>query len=136
MRGIEVRAELTDEWRKRGVKEKQEHTILAAEISKATFGMTPSEYKDFKGLGRKNLRDHMTDLELIFSMLGEAATTEIARRKNAQGFNGNKHAARKGGQIAGGARGKIEAESGTRVSTPENYLDEPESRKSLKHTKG
>ena len=86
-------------------------------------------------MGRENLRDHMTDLELIFSMLGEAATTEIAREKDAQGFNENKHAARKGGRIAGGAREKLELETGTRVSTCENYIDEPESRKRLKHTK-
>jgi hypothetical protein len=80
-------------------------------------------------------RDHMTDLELIFSMLGEAATTEIARKKDTQGFNENKHVARKGGRIAGDAREKLEAETGTRVSTPENYLDKPESVKRLKHKK-
>jgi hypothetical protein len=136
MRGIEVRSELTNEWKKRGVKEEPEYAILTAEISKAAFGMTPSEYKEFKGLDRENLRDHMTDLELIFSMLGEAATTEITRKKNAQGFGENKGAARKGGRIAGEAREKLEAETGTRVSTPENYLDEPESRKRLKHEKG
>ncbi len=136
MRGIEVRAELTNEWKKRGVKEEPEYAILTAEISKAAFGMTPSEYKEFKGLGRENLRDHMNDLELIFSMLGEAATTEIARKQDVQGFVENKGAARKGGRIAGEAREKLEAETGTRVSTPENYLDEPESRKRLKYKKG
>lgn len=136
MRGIEVRAELTNEWKKRGVKEDPKHATLAAEISKAAFGMTPSEYKEFKGLGRENLRDHMSDLELIFSMLGEAATTEIARKKDTQGFNENKHAARKGGRIAGEAREKLEAETGNRVSRPENYLDEPEIRKRLKYNEG
>lgn len=133
MRGIAVRAELTDEWKKRGVKEEPEYAILTAEISKAAFGMTPGEYKQFKGLERENLRDHMNDLELIFSMLGEAATTEIARKQDVQGLAENKHAARRGGRIAGGAREKLEAETGTKVSTPDNYLDEPESRKRLKH---
>jgi hypothetical protein len=136
MRGIEVRAELTNEWKKRGVKEEPEYAILTAEISKAAFGMTPSEYKEFKGLERENLRDHMNDLELIFSMLGEAATTEIARKQDVQGFVENKGAARKGGRIAGEAREKLEEETGTRVSTPENYLEEPESRKRLKYKKG
>jgi len=136
MRGIEVRAELTNEWKKRGVKEEPEYAILTAEISKAAFGMTPNEYKEFKGLERENLRDHMNDLELIFSMLGEAATTEIARKQDVQGFVENKGAARKGGRIAGEAREKLEAETGNRVSTPENYLDEPEIRKHLKYKKG
>jgi hypothetical protein len=136
MRGIEVRTELTDEWKKRGVKKEPEYAILTAEISKAAFGMTPSEYKELKGLGRENLRDHMNDLELIFSMLGEAATTEIARKQDVQGFVENKGAACKGGRIAGEAREKLEAETGTRVSTPENYLDEPESRKRLKYQEG
>jgi hypothetical protein len=93
MRGIAIREELTDEWQKRGVEEQREYAILTAEISKAAFGMTPSEYKDYKGLERENLRDHMTDLELIFSMLGEASTTEIARRKDSQGFDENKRSA-------------------------------------------
>ena len=81
MRGIEVRETLTDEWKKRGVKENPEYAILTAEISKATFGMTPSQYQKLKGLKRENLRDHMNDLELIFTMLGEASTTEIAKNK-------------------------------------------------------
>jgi len=92
MRGIAVRVELTDEWKNRGVGADQEYAILNSEISKAAFGLTPSEYKKVKGLKRENLRDHMTDLELIFSMLGEAATTEIARKHDAQGFNENKKA--------------------------------------------
>lgn len=133
MRGIAVRAELTEEWKQRGVGEAPEYAILTAEISKAAFGMTPAEYKEYKGLERENLRDHMTDLELIFSMLGEAATTEIARKQDAQGFPENRVAARKGGKIAGDARGKLEIETGEKVATPENYLVEPESKKRLRN---
>jgi hypothetical protein len=131
MRGIAVRAELTEEWKNREVGESAEYAILTAEISKATFGLTPSEYKELKQLDRENLRDHMTDLELIFSMLGEASTTEIARTQNAQGFVENCTAAGKGGKIAGDARKKLELESGRKVVTDENYLDAPESRKRL-----
>lgn len=131
MRGIAIRAELTEEWKNRGVKDEPEYAILTAEISKAAFGMTPGEYKQHKGLERENLRDHMTDLELIFSMLGEAATTEIARKQDAQGFPENKIAAHKGGRIAGEAREKLEIETGERVVTAENYLSEPESKKRL-----
>jgi len=122
MRGIAIREELTDEWKKRGVKEDAEYSILTAEISKATFGLTPSEYKKLKGLKRENLRDHMNDLEQIFSMLGEAATTEIARNRDAQGFVPNKVAARDGGTIAGNARRQLEHKSGKRVVTRQNYL--------------
>ena len=135
MRGIAIRAELTDEWQKRGVKGEPEYAILTSEISKAAFGLTPSEYKNLKGLERENLRDHMNDLELIFSMLGEAATTEISRKKDAQGFGENKTAARKGGKIAGDARKKLENETGDKVVRPENYLTEPESRKRLSSKK-
>ena len=135
MRGIAVRAELTEEWQQRGVKGEPEYAILTAEISKAAFGMTPAEYKQHKGLQRENLRDHMTDLELIFSMLGEAATTEIARKQDARGFTENKVAAHKGGRIAGDAREKLEQETGERVVSSENYLVEPESRKRLKEKK-
>jgi len=122
MRGIAIRAELTDEWKNRDVKEGEEYAILTAEISKASFGLTPAEYKELKGLERENLRDHMNDLELIFSMLGEAATTEITRTQDAQGFDENRTAARKGGRIAGGAREKLEKETKKKVVTPENYL--------------
>ena len=122
MRGIAIREELTDEWKKRGVEEDAEYAILTAEISKATFGLTPSEYKKLKGLKRENLRDHMNDLEQIFSMLGEAATTEIARNRDAQGFVPNKVAARDGGTIAGNARRQLEHKSGKRVVTRQNYL--------------
>ncbi len=132
MRGIEVRETLTDEWKKRGVKEGQEYAILTAEISKATFGMTPSEYQKLKGLKRENLRDHMNDLELIFTMLGEASTTEIARNKDTQGFVENKIAAKEGGAIAGDARKKLEIKSGKKVSTGENYLPRPKKVRRLK----
>lgn len=121
MRGIAIREELTGEWSKRGVKEGREYAILTSEISKATFDMTPSAYKKFKNLKRENLRDHMNDLELIFSMLGEAATTEIAKSKDAQGFPENKTAAQKGGKVAGDARKNLELESGKKVSTKKNY---------------
>ncbi|KAF5431278.1 Prophage antirepressor [Candidatus Methanophagaceae archaeon] len=122
-RGIAVRDELTEEWKKRGVKEHLEYAILTAEISKATFGMTPSEYKNFKAIDKPkdNLRDHMTDLELIFTMLGEASTTEIAKKKDAKGFPENKKAATEGGTVAGNARKELEEKSGTKVSTKNNY---------------
>lgn len=123
VRGIAIREELTDEWSNRGVKEDKEYSILTAEISKATFGMTPSEYKKHKKLKRENLRDHMTDLELIFSMLGEASTTEIARNQDAKGFSENKKVAKAGGKIAGDARKQLEVESGRSVVSDENYLE-------------
>jgi hypothetical protein len=132
MRGIAVRAELTDEWKKRGIKEDIEYSILTAEISKATFGLTPSEYIKLKGLDRQNLRDHMTDLELIFNMLGEAATTEITKNRNTQGLIENKDAAHRGGKIAGDAREKLEKESGRKVVTSDNYLDQPEAVKRIR----
>ena len=132
MRGIAVRDELTDEWKKRNVNQEQEYSILTAEIAKAAFGITPVEHKKLKGLKRENLRDHMNDLELIFSMLGEAATTEITRVDDAQGFQESKVAARKGGEVAGTARKDLEMKTGKRVVSPENYLTEPESRKRLK----
>jgi DNA-damage-inducible protein D len=124
VRGIAVRDELTGEWKKRGIQEQKDFAILTAEISKATFGLTPSDYKRLKGLKRENLRDHMTDLELIFTMLGEAATTEIARNKDAQGILPNKQAARQGGSVAGNARRQLEAKSGRKVITKNNYLVE------------
>ena len=129
MRGIAIRDELTEEWKKRGVKERSDFAILTAEISQATFGMTPSEYKDFKALAspKENLRDHMTDLELIFTMLGEASTTEIARKKDAQGLPENKQAARAGGTIAGNARSELEVKSGTRVPCQSQLISIPTS---------
>ncbi len=131
MRGIAIRAELADEWKNRKVGLEREYAILTAEISKATFGLTPSEYKDLKGLERENLRDHMNDLELIFSMLGDAATTEITKTQDAQGFDENRTAARKGGRIAGDAREKLEKETKKMVISRNNYLDVPEKRKRL-----
>ena len=122
VRGIAVRDELTGEWRKRGIADQQDFAILTAEISQATFGVTPTQYKKLKGLQRENLRDHMNDLELIFTMLGEAATTEIARNKDAQGFLKNKRAAREGGSVAGNARRQLEDRSGRKVITSQNYL--------------
>jgi len=128
VRGIAIRDELTNEWKKRGVKEHLEYAILTAEISRAAFGMTPSEYKEFKALDkqRDNLRDHMNDLELIFTMLGEASTTEIARNKDAQGFGHNQVAAVEGGTVAGNARRELEQKSGRRVSSWENFKEIPE----------
>ena len=122
MRGIEVRETLTDEWKNRGVKEGNEYAILTAEISKATFGLTPAQYKKLKGLQRENLRDHMNDLELIFTMLGEASTTEIAKNKNSQGFDENKVSAHEGGSVAGKARKDLEKRSGRKIVNKRNYL--------------
>ncbi|MFC1801978.1 Bro-N domain-containing protein [Patescibacteria group bacterium] len=131
MRGIFVRETLTDEWRKRGILQQKEYAILTAEISKATFDMTPSEYKKFKNLNRENLRDHMDGLELIFSMLGEAATTEIAKNRDTQGFKENKKVAKDGGDVAKKARLDLEEKSEKKISKSENYLDEPQSIKKL-----
>ncbi len=131
MRGIEVRETLTDEWKKRQVGGNKEYAILTAEISQATFGMTPSQYRKFKNLKRENLRNHMNDLELIFSMLGEASTTEIARSKNTQGFRQNKKAAKEGGTVAGNARKELERKSNKKVSTKQNYLTKSQNRKLL-----
>ena len=134
LRGIAVRDELTDEWNKRGVKEGKEFAILTAEISKATFGMTPAQYKEFKALSnpKENLRDHMTDLELIFSMLGEASTKEIAVNKDAQGFMENKQAACEGGSVAGNARKELERKSGKKVVSKGNYKKLPQNIKLIK----
>ena len=122
MRGIEIRETLTDEWNKHKVSGDVAYAILTAEISKATFGITPSEYKKLKGLKRENLRDHMNDLELLFSQLGEAATTEITKVENPMGLKKNKSASKRGGKIAGGARQKLEEETGRKVTTSKNYL--------------
>ncbi|MCK4729987.1 MAG: Bro-N domain-containing protein [Candidatus Aenigmarchaeota archaeon] len=135
VRGIAIRDELTGEWKNRGVNKNIEYAILTNEISKATFGKTVEEYKQFKKLNRENLRDHMTDLELIFTMLGEASTTEIAKNKDAKGFVENKTVAKKGGKIAGDARKNLEIESGKDVTTDENYLEKPESVKRLEKKK-
>ena len=135
MRSIAIREELTEEWKNRGVKEQLEYSILTAEISKATFGLTPSEYKKVKGLKSQNLRDHMTDLELIFSMLGEASTTEIVKTQNPKGFIQNRKVAKQGGAVAGNARRELESRTGKKVVFTDNYLPEAKKNKELKKGK-
>lgn len=122
MRGIAIREELTDEWQKRGAAEERDYEILTAEISKATFGVTPSQYKKLKGLKRQNLRDHMDDFELIFTMLGERATTEIHRTEDTRGLIKLKSDARAGGNIAGGARKQLERRLKRSVVSKHNFL--------------
>lgn len=129
MRSIAIREELTDNWKERGVKEQKEYAILTAEISKATFGLAPIDYKKVKGLNKENLRDHMSDLELIFSMLGEASTTAIVKTKNPIGFVENKKVAKQGGDVAGNARKELEQKTGKKVVSKENYLQMPEKAK-------
>lgn len=131
MRGIAIREELTDEWQKRGAKEQKDYEILTAEISKATFGMTPKDYKKFKRLKRENLRDHMDDFELIFTMLGERSTTEIHRNEDSKGMIKLKEDAEIGGKIAGNAKKELEKKLGRSITTKENYLKNPESKKLL-----
>ena len=125
LRGIAIRQNLTDEWKERGITKEKDFAILTAEISKATFGLTPSEYKNVKGLTKKNqnLRDHMTDLELIFTMLGERVTTEISQQEKPEDFEGNKDVARRGGNVAGVARKETEKELGHSVISSENFLN-------------
>ena len=125
LRGIAIRQNLTDEWKERGITKEKDYAILTAEISKATFGLTPSEYKNVKGLTKKNqnLRDHMTDLELIFTMLGERVTTEISQQEKPEDFEGNKDVARRGGNVAGVARKETEKELGHSVISSENFLN-------------
>ena len=139
LRSITLRGELTDEWKARGVAEGREYSILTAEIARATFGVTPTEHSQLKKLDKvktgKNLRDHMTDLELIFTMLGEASTTEIARRSDAQGFVENRTSAKQGGTIAGNARKALEAKTGQAVVSKANYLDAPPTRTLIEVTK-
>lgn len=133
MRGIAIREELTDEWKNRGAKEKRDYEILTAEISKATFGVTPSEYKKLKGLKRENLRDHMDDFELIFNMLGERSTTEIHRQEKSEGVAKLKQDANRGGKIAGNARKELEKELGKSVVSKKNFLKNKENKKRLKN---
>ncbi len=135
MRSIAIREELTGEWKNRGVREKIEYAILTAEISKATFGITPSEYKKVKRLKSQNLRDHMTDLELIFSMLGEASTTAIIKTKKPKGFVQNKVVAKQGGKIAGDARKALELKTGEKVVSDKNYLAETKKDKAIEKGK-
>jgi DNA-damage-inducible protein D len=129
LKSIGIRKELTDEWKGRGVKEGQEYSILTSEISKATFGMTPSQYQKFKGLERENLRDHMSDLELIFTMLGEASTRLTAKENNAQGFEENRESAIEGGEAAGEALKNYEKRSQRKVVNKENFLKQIEDAK-------
>jgi DNA-damage-inducible protein D len=125
---IEIRKQLTDEWKGRGVKEGQEYAILTAEIAKATFGLTPSEHSKVKGLEKENLRDHMTPLELIFTALGEEATRLNAVKDDAQGYGENHEAAQKGGRAAGGARESFENLQDVKVVSAESYLKQLKSK--------
>jgi DNA-damage-inducible protein D len=132
LRGIAIRQNLTEEWQDRGVNTSRDYAILTAEISKATFGMTPSEYRQHKNLpsqSKENLRDHMTDLELIFTMLGEKMTTEISKQEKPEGMPENKTVAHRGGAVAGNARQDAERELGKSIVSKENYLMPPEPRK-------
>ena len=129
MRGIAIREELTDEWQKRGAQEEKDYEILTAEISKATFGITPNEYKNFKGLKRENLRDHMDDFELIFTMLGERSTTEIHKTEDSKGIPKLKNDAKAGGDIAGNARKQLEKRLKRSIVSKENYLETSEHRR-------
>jgi len=131
LRGMAVRQGLTDEWTKRGITEQEDFSILTAEISKAAFDMTPTEYRKFKGLDKENLRDHMNDLELIFTMLGEASTTEIEKSDDPKSFPEHKKVSKKGGTIAKNARLDLESQTKGKVISKENYLDKPESRKKI-----
>ncbi|MFA5961359.1 MAG: Bro-N domain-containing protein [Parcubacteria group bacterium] len=131
MRGIVIREELTDEWQKRGARENRDYEILTAEISKATFGVTPVEYKKLKGLKRENLRDHMDDFELIFTMLGERSTTEIHKNENSKGVKKLKDDAKIGGRIAGNARKELETKLGRSLVSKKNFIKNPENKRLL-----
>lgn len=130
-RGIAIRDELTDEWDKRGVNSKQEYSILTAEISRATFGLSPSEYKRLKRLKDENLRDHMDDIELILTMLGEATTTRFTRDRDSRQFPELRKDARDGGDVAGATRKDIEGKLGNTVISSDNYLETPERTKRI-----
>ncbi len=132
LKSIDIRKQLTDEWKGRGVKEGQEYSILTAEIAKATFGLTPTEHKKFKSLEAQNLRDHMTNMELIFTMLGEESTRQIAVKESAQGYEDNHQAAQRGGRAAGKARLNIEKETGNPVVSPDNFLKQIEKAQKVK----
>ena len=122
IQSIETRKALTDEWKERGVKEGQEYSVLTATIAKGTFGVTPSQHKDIKGLGNQNLRDHMTPLELVFTALSEEITRTIAVKNDAQGFNENHDSAAYAGSIAADARKRLEKEQGVKVVSSDNFL--------------
>ena len=132
IRSIAIREELTDEWKNNDVKHQKEYAILTAEISKATFGIVPLQHKKIKGLANQNLRDHMTDLELIFSMLGEASTTAIVKTRKPKGFIENKKAAKQGGAVAGNARKELEIKTGQKVVSRKNFLPPSKQQKKLK----
>jgi hypothetical protein len=134
LRGIAVRQGVTDEWKEWGLQSEIDYAILTAEISKATFGMTPNEYRKYKHIPEKsksNLRDNMTDLELIFTMLGERVTTEISQAEKPNTFEDNKQVAKRGGNVAGNARVETEKEIGKSVISKENYLAIVKKRKTL-----
>ena len=137
LRGIAIRQNLTDEWKARGIENEIGYAILTAEISKATFGLTPSQYKDLKGLSKKNqnLRDHMTDLELIFTMLGERVTTEISQNEKPDTFDKSKKVAKRGGGVAGKARKETEKELGRKIVSKQNYLETTPRKKITKRGK-
>ena len=125
LRGIAIRQNLTDEWKERGVEEQSDFAILTAEISKATFGMTPSQYKRHKDIpikSKSNLRDNMDDLELIFTMLGERVTTEISKNEKPKSFAGNRDVASRGGTVAGNARKETEKELGRSVISKKKFI--------------
>ena len=135
LRGIAIRQNLTDEWKERGIIEQRDYAILTAEISKATFGMTPSEYRKYKNIPQKskaNLRDNMTDFELIFTMLGEKVTTEISKKEKPKDMPENKKVAKRGGAVAGKARKGTEKELRRSVISRKNYLPPKKSVKKLK----
>lgn len=138
LRGVAIRQNLTDEWRERGIEEQKDFAILTAEISKATFGMTPKEYKKHKNLpqqSKANLRDHMNDLELIFTMLGERVTTELSQDEKPNSFTRSKDVAKRGGKAAKGARKATEKELGRSVITKKNYLSETKKKKQIENNK-
>lgn len=120
---IRIRNELTDEWKKRGVQKGKEFAILTDEISRAWSGMTTRQYKNLKGLTKQNLRDNMTDLELVLTMLAEASTTDISKTTKPQTFSENKQVAQQGGEVAGIARKALEARTGHSVITDQNAAD-------------
>ncbi len=132
LKSIEIRKTLTDEWEKRGMKEGIEFAILTDEISRAWSGLTTKQYKNLKGLKKENLRDNMTNLELVLNMLAETATTEISEKREPKNLTENKQVAREGGSIAGGARKKLEKRLGRAVITKQRFLGEINNKRKIK----
>ncbi len=132
VRGIAIRHELTDEWKQRGIEKKADFAILTNEISRATFDKTVEEYKQFKGLKRENLRDHMDDIELVLTMLGETTTTRFTRDRDSQRYHELQKDANDGGNVAGATRKDIESKLGKTVVSHSNYLETPEKQKRIK----